>query len=205
MTLLDLMKEVNNLTGIQGDISSVANLKDIQETLLMFVKQANLKIQLTSEDWKFMQGTLSLALDNTTVSTANTNVSKWKRVIWDRTDLQYVDYEDYLVQDWSVPGRPAKYTVVPETNELVVNALDGPYTLTVRYLKVPKDLVANQDTPLLPTRFHTLIAYVAAADFGSWLGNPEIEDKNLTNSDIMMGQMKRSEIPQKKMQFRPLA
>jgi hypothetical protein len=205
MTLIDLMKEVNELTGLQGDLSSVANLKDIQATLLTFVRQANLKIQLASEDWKFMQGTLTLSLDDLTVSTANANVSKWKRVIWDRTDLQYVDYEDYLVQDWSVPGRPAKYTVVPETNELVVNALDGPYTLTSRYLKVPKDLVANLDTPLLPTRFHMLIAYIASADFGSWLGNPEIEDKNLTNADVMMGQMKRSEIPQKKMQFRPLA
>lgn len=205
MTLIDLMKEVNELTGLQGDISSVANLKDIQATLLTFVRQANLKIQLASEDWKFMQGTLVLALDNTTVTTANANVSKWKRVIWDRTDLQYVDYEDYLVQDWSVPGRPAKYTVVPETNELVVNALDGAYNLTVRYLKIPKDLVANLDTPLLPARYHILIAYTAAADFGSWLGNPEIEDKNLTNADTIMGHMKRSEIPQKKMQFRPLA
>jgi hypothetical protein len=205
MTLIDLMKEVNNLTGLQGDISSVANLKDIQETLLAFVKQANLKIQLASEEWKFMQGTLALSVDNTTVSTANANVSKWKRVIYDRHDLEYVDYEDYLVEDWTVLGKPAKYTVVPETNELVLNALDGPYTLTVRYLKVPKDLVANLDAPLLPTRFHMLIAYVASADFGSWLGNPEIEDKNLTNADIMMGQMKRSEIPQKKMKFTPLA
>lgn len=205
MNLLEIMRQANTFCGLQGDIDTVANLKDIQVDLLNFVRQAYLKIQLASEEWKFMNRTLSLTVDGTTVATSNADVSKWKKVLYDRRELLYVNYDEYLLQDWTQPGPPARYTVVPETNEMVLNKLDGTYSLTCRYLKVPGDLTNNLDIPILPTRFHMLIAYQAAADFGSWLGNPEIEDKNLLNADILMGYMKRSDIPEKYIKITPMA
>lgn len=205
MNLLEIAQLTNTLCGLQGNIDTISNLKEMQADLVRFIRQANLNIQLHRKDWKFMTGTMQVALTALVNTVDNDNVSEWKRVIHGKTDLRFVDYETYLTSDWSEPRPPAQYTVVPETNQLLVNTLDNTYTFTVRYIKVPKDLLLNTDVPLLPVRFHSLIAYSAAASFGSWLGSPEIEDKNLTMADTLTGYMMQSEVPARTLKFNPLA
>lgn len=205
MTLLEIMRLANTLSGLQGDIDTVANLKDIQTDLYNFVRRANIAIQLKRQDWKFMSGTLVSNVNGSTTSITSPLVAKWEQVIYNRGILKYVPYDDYLLQDWSVPMEPKQYTIVPETNAIILNTLDTDYTLTIRYHKAPVDMTLDNDVPILPAMWHGLIAYKAAADFGSWLGNPEIEDKNLFEYDIMIMQMMRMEVPSKMAQVTPMA
>jgi len=205
MNLLDIMKLTNTCCGLQGDIDTVDNLKDMQTDLLRFVQQANNNIQLQADDWKFMKGTIQIALTPALNTHEDDTVAKWDRVLNGSTDLRFVDYDKYLISDWTVPGPPHQYTIVPETNQLIINALDNNYTFTIRYTKVPNNLVLNTDKPLFPARFHNLVAYTAATSFGSWLGSSEIEDKNATMADTIMGFMMRSERPAKTMNYSPMA
>jgi len=205
MTLLDIIKLTNTLCGLQGDVDTVASLKDVQVDMLNFVKRSNINIQIKSDEWKFMNSTTTVSLNTVTNTVPSTGVAKWKKVIYAQAELMFVPYDDYLFQDWSAPNVPQRYTVVPETNELILNKLDNTYTILLRYVRDPFELVNDNDVPILPKRFHGIIAYKAAADFGSWLGNAEIEDKNLTEYDTMMLQMQRSEIPSKQANVTPMA
>lgn len=205
MTLLDIMKLTNTLCGLQGSIDTVANLKDVQTDMYQFVRRANIAIQLKRKDWKFMGGTLTVSVDTLVSTVSNPLVAKWENVIHNHKALKYVPYDNYLLQDWTAPGPPSRYTIIPESNTIVFNTLDSSYTVVIRYYKTPVDISLDFDTSIIPAMWHGIIAYKAAADFGSWLGNPEIEDRNTFEYDIQMMQMMRMEVPSRMAQINPLA
>lgn len=205
MNLLEIMRLANTLSGLQGEIDTVANLKDIQVDLYQFVRQSNIGIQLKRKDWKFMNGTIVGSLTTLVNTVSNPLVAQWNKVIYNKSVLRYVPYDDYLLQDWTPPSEPKMYTIVPETNSLLFNTLNGSYSVTIRYYKAPVDITDDFDVSIIPVMWHGLIAYKAAADFGSWLGNPEIEDKNLTEYDLQMMQMMRNEVPARTANITPLA
>jgi len=205
MNLLDIMKLANTFCGLQDTIDTVASLKDVQMDLYNFVRQANIQIQLMRDNWKFMNATYVVATDGTD-SITNTEVAKWVKIFYSKKSLVYVPYDEYLEEDnWDVPGVPTRFTIVPETNEVITNQFDATYTLTARYIRNPVDISQNADVSIIPERFHSLIAYKASAAFGSWLGNVEIEDRNQLQTDILMGQLLRSECPASFVNLTPMA
>lgn len=204
MNLLQIMRLANTASGLQGNIDTVANLREVQLDLYAFVQQANSMIQLKETDWKFLFATYQVSHDGT-ASITNTDCARWERVIYMGRDLRFVHYDEYLLSDWSAPGKPTSYTIVPETNELITNTFDQAYTLTIRYYRNPVDIVNNTDIPVIPVRFHAMIAYYAAYMFGSWIGSREVEDANASRFDQMMQQLQRSEVPNKQVNVTPMA
>lgn len=56
----------------------------------------------------------------------------------------------------SVSGRPSAYTV--SGNDLVLYpAPDGSYPLSLRYWRLPEDMVEDSDTPEVPVLYHALL------------------------------------------------
>lgn len=204
MTLLDILREVSAACGLQGDIDTVSNLKDIQDNIYMFTRMAYQFIQLMSDDWKFMNKTAKTNLTTGVTTISGTGIAKWKWVRFLGRDLKYVPYEDYVDQDWTTPRPPSVYTI-DESNNIILNELDKLYQVTYKYVRTPHDILSDSDVPIIPARFHRLIVHKAAADFGSWLGNSEIEDKNLTQYDWLLLVMRRSEIPEKHIKYQPIA
>lgn len=206
MHYLRIMQLTNTACGLQGDIDTVNNLKDIQVSIAEFVNLAYYDIQVMRDDWKFMQGTLDTHIIPASYTITNADVGRWNKLYYSNKEVRRYDYEGYLNSDWtSTPGPPRMYTIIPETNKVVFNTPDQPYAIRARYVRVPLTLSNDSDIPIIPVRFHTVLVYKAAADFGSWLGNPEIEDRNMTKYDTLLLQLKRSEIPSKTVNIVPMA
>lgn len=206
MHYLRIMQLTNTACGLQGDIDTVNNLKDIQRNIAEFVNLAYYDIQVMRDDWKFMQRTLVKSVSQTDATILNANAGKWVKLYYNNREVRFVPYDEYLTSDWTVTSGPPKmYTVVPETNQVIFNNLDNTYPIKARYVTVPNVLRVDSDVPILPVRFHNILVYKAASDFGSWLGNPEIEDRNMTKYDTLLLQLKRSEIPSKTVNIVPMA
>lgn len=206
MNYLRIMQLTDMACGLQGDIDTVNNLKDIQVNIAEFVNLAYYDVQVMRDDWKFMQRTLVTSVSQMDATILNANVGKWIKLYYNNREVRFVTYDEYLTSDWTVTSGPPKmYTIVPETNQVVFNNLDKTYSIKARYVTVPDVLEADSDVPILPIRFHNILVYKAASDFGSWLGNSEIEDRNMTKYDTLLLQLKRSEIPSKMVNIVPMA
>ena len=206
MNYLRIMQLTDMACGLQGDIDTVNNLKDIQVNIAEFVNLAYYDIQVMSDEWKFMQRTLVTSVSQIDPTILNASVGKWGKVYYSNREVRFVPYDEYLTSDWTVASStPKMYTIVPETNQMVFNNLDNSYAIKARYVIAPDVLEADSDVPVLPLRFHNILVYKAASDFGSWLGNSEIEDRNMTKYDTLLLQLKRSEIPSKMVNIVPMA
>lgn len=206
MNYLRIMQLTDMACGLQGDIDTVNNLKDIQVNIAEFVNLAYYDIQVMSDEWKFMQRTLVTSVSQINPTILNASVGKWGKVYYSNREVRFVPYDEYLTSDWTVDSSiPKMYTIVPETNQMVFNNLDNSYAIKARYVIAPDALEADSDVPVLPLRFHNILVYKAASDFGSWLGNSEIEDRNMTKYDTLLLQLKRSEIPSKMVNIVPMA
>ena len=206
MNYLRIMQLTDMACGLQGDIDTVNNLKDIQVNIAEFVNLAYYDIQVMSDEWKFMQRTLVTSVSQIDPTILNASVGKWGKVYYSNREVRFVPYDEYLTSDWTVASStPKMYTIVPETNQMVFNNLDNSYAIKARYVIAPDVLEADSDVPVLPLRFHNILVYKAASDFGSWLGNSEIEDRNMTKYDTLLLQLKRSEIPSKMVNTVPMA
>ena len=206
MHYLRIMQLTDMACGLQGGIATVNNLKDIQVNIAEFVNLAYYDIQVMRDAWKFLLRTLVTSVSQINPTILNASVGKWSKVYYNNREVRFVPYDEYLTSDWTVtPGPPKMYTIVPETNQVVFNNLDNIYPIRARYVTVPDVLRADSDVPILPIRFHNILVYNAASDFGSWLGNPEIEDRNMTKYDTLLLQLKRSEIPSKMVNIVPMA
>ena len=206
MNYLRIMQLTDMACGLQGDIDTVNNLKDIQVNIAEFVNLAYYDIQVMRDDWKFMQRTLVTSVSQIDPTVLNASVGKWGKVYYSNREVRFVPYDEYLTSDWTVDSStPKMYTIVPETNQMVFNNLDNSYAIKARYVIAPDALEADSDVPVLPLRFHNILVYKAASDFGSWLGNSEIEDRNMTKYDTLLLQLKRSEIPSKMVNIVPMA
>lgn len=113
------------------------------------------------EDWPFLDATTSGAAP-LTISDLRTLES-----VIDSTQAVKLKPLDrrHLTDDWntdlSTPGTPTFYYLTSGSivNVFPANTTD---TLAVRYWKVPERLTSG-DTPLLPSRFHSLIVDAAVA------------------------------------------
>jgi hypothetical protein len=71
-------------------------------------------------------------------------------------------------------ARPVVFTVDPQKNLWFGIVPDGAYTIVQEYYRTPQALVADADVPLMPARFHNLVAYRALRAYGLFMSAPEV-------------------------------
>lgn len=197
MNYLDLCKKTQVLSGLQGQIESVSGQTGELFKMITFVDLAYIQIQTMRKEWKFRQGEYTPTLTTTDSTLDGSLAAEWRAVVYNNRYLREYTYEAWLQRD-AEENAPSEWTVVPETNELVVNTLDADYEVTVRYIKQLDEFENSQSIPILPPQYHILIAYMAARDFTAYLGDMGMEDKNALLTDVMMGQLMRSQVEKKK-------
>lgn len=207
MNFLEIAKSVNLSAGLQGDINSVTNNTGIQKTLVDTINKAYSEIQLLREDWAFrrIDGTFSWNVGSTIYT--NSNISKYTLIYYEHKELKYIEYEEWLLSEnykTSSVLYPWCFTLNPETNGIIINDVDGPYTINYRGIRATHILSANSDIPLIPENFHTIIVYKAAMNLGLHLGNSEIFNKNANAYDILIGALMRSQLLPKRIRQRPI-
>lgn len=199
MNFLKICQKANQYCGYQNTIEAVSGLSGEQARLVDYVKDAYIDIQV-DRPWRFRYNTLIHVPTIAEPNMSSDDVLTWDMILYDTRPLKYYDYDTWLQLDHTNSDRPWRYTIVPETNQILFNPLDkDTYEITARYVRVIDELENSTDTPILPASYHLLIAYKAAADFASYLGDFGTEDKYMTKYDTMWGQMSRTHNPKRTM------
>lgn len=98
----------------------------------------------------------------------------------DEAILGFVPYDEYrrlyeFGQMRNERTKPVVFSVRPNDLALVFgNVPDAAYTVVGEYYRTPQTLSADADVPLMPARFHSLIAYRALKAYGVFTAAPEV-------------------------------
>lgn len=91
--------------------------------------------------------------------------------------------------------RPHAVARGPANTLMVGPVNDDGYTLVGDYYKVPSELSAAGDTPVLPTQFHDAIVYRAMMFYGVSEAAPEFYDEGKLEFSRMIRQIEASQLP----------
>lgn len=209
MNFLEIVRKANIFSGLQGEVDSASSATGLQKTLVEFVVSAYLDIQLSRDNWAWMQRyTSTFQWGSASTSQVNAGVNKYYALYNSNGDLMtFIPYLEWLTTrsvDLARTAIPAYYTIVPETNAIIISpVLD---TVTISYVAVidPEMLTSNTQIPKMPERYHYVIAYKAAMDMGYFLGNQEIGSINANKYDMMYSKLLRNQNTPTTIRQRPL-
>jgi hypothetical protein len=71
-------------------------------------------------------------------------------------------------------SRPVVFSIDPQKNLYFGIIPDGAYTIGYEFYRTPVTLSADADAPVMPDRFHNLIAYKALRAYGIFMSAPEV-------------------------------
>lgn len=202
MNKLEIAQKVNTLAGTQGDVDSVEAPLGYQQVLVQMVDQAYADIQRYRKDWKFMRVKAQAALSDTLFTITNTEIQTVDRVIYDDRVLREISDERWVLMSFNAT-EPKVYTVDDTTRIITLNDLDTNYIVDYWYYRIPHEMTLNVDEPILPEEFHDAIVYKALIDLGSFLGNYDLVTYYGTKYSMILGDMMRSELAQKRLKHTP--
>lgn len=185
------------LTTVQGALSQEsARFKN-------WVQQEWISLQQEHVDWQFLrvsrnfdtaanQGQYTAQQAKATsdgLVTGDAILAEWKRDSFrlstagqnyaDEAILGYMPWDTYrqLYQYGSMRAarsKPVVFTVDPQKNLWFGIVPDAAYTVDYEFYRTPQALSADSDTPLMPARFHSLVAYRALRAYGVFMAAPEV-------------------------------
>lgn len=205
MNYLEIAKAVNIASGLQGDVDTVVSPTGIQRSLLGIINSAYLDIQMLSQDWAWLRTSGSFSWHSAATSQADPTIHKYTLVYYNYKPLTFVPYETWILEahNYAV-DIPKRFTIIPETNGIVINPVSQYYVINYRAIKAPETLTSNTQVPHLPALYHNIIVYKAAYEVGLFLGNGEIMNLNLSKYEFLLGSLMRSQNLPKKITQRPL-
>jgi len=201
MNFLEIVRKTSMHSGLHGDVESVSTVRGIQRELVETVKSSYHDIQMFREDWNWMKTEILFSWLTTSTGYSNDLVRRFDGVSYNDKFLKFIPYEKW--GDNQVEP-PARFTIGPETNKLIVNKVPEAVQLKARVYLKPERLISNTQIPRLPSHFHYLIVYKAAANMAASLGNADRFSINISQYDQMMIQLLRSQNIPKTIKQRPL-
>lgn len=151
-TYLQLQNEVLEFQFAEGKYRALVKtwLNDAQRKAVI---QSEFRVQEEVQSYTTSAGDLTLELPS--------NFSRWidfydTELNWPLTSVELREY-DALVGGCA--GRPTVYSVAG--NQITLwPPPDAPYSLSLRYWRLPIDMVADTDEPQIPAQYHgVLVAY----------------------------------------------
>jgi hypothetical protein len=212
MNYLELCQKLRSECGISGDGPVTVDGQTGQLKLLVnWINDAWIRIQSRRKDWYFMWNIFSFQTaaniqDYTAIDAGLTDLAYWERnslrLYQDsKADERWLSYLPY--QQWrSCYGRgeitsntPNVFTILPNNSLRLTPTPDDSYTVSGDYAKVPSKLIANEDTPALPQRFHDLIVYEALILFGLHEESPAVVQQGQMLALPLWTELYRDQLP----------
>ena len=203
MNKLAIARLVNTLAGTQGVVDTTENVSGYQNTLITFIDQAYSDIQLYRKDWKFMKAKTDAALSTSINTYSDSDIAYIERILYGTKVLEEIDYDTWILNTHPT-GEPTEFTIDPYDDSIIFNPSDTNYIVTIQYKRVPDILTVNTSVPILPVRFHNIVAYKALIGLGSFLGNVDLIDRYANKYSVELGQLMRSQLPMKYLKTSPL-
>lgn len=188
-------------------------------SLVTWIDQAWLEIQQSQDDWLWMRAestsndTLALGASSVTLTGAASDYDELRPyfghrcsfVLFYKSSIGTTDCQEAPFIPWAdfhgfydsgkyanSSGRPQFCALAPDGTLKVFPKADVAYGVKYQYRKTVQPLVADATTPLMPTKFHMLIVYLALCYYGrsnesnrirSWLGNG-LDDWSVPSSPL---------------------
>ena len=208
-----------------SDLTGLGGLNAENARILGWVRQEYLDLQAAQDDWQFMRrefqfdttagqmfytpqqakatadgtdtGAAILAdwkVDSFRISTAGSSFG-------DETITNFVTYEQfrnlYLYGNMrSENMKPVAFTVRPADKALGFGATpDGAYTVVGEFYRTPHELDAAETEPILPGRFHSVIAYLALKAYGIYMAAPEVIGRADSKLSTLYPQLASDQLP----------
>lgn len=217
MNFLTACQEASKAAGFQSSIDSVS-ATGYQGTIVNAVRNKWIQIQSTRTEFEFLRASKTFTISSSTEaysiatlfsSPTISPVKCWikDKIIYDYTQLNFLDYDSYLLRDTSNDERttPSWFSINPVDNTLYFNKVDASYSITAYYYRTPQVLANNTDVLLCPDAQAYAVVYLAAADIAIDLGNQANYTKNLINGSALLNTMMRCKVPAKSVRRRGIA
>lgn len=214
-TFLELCKDVRREAGLSGTgPSSVNGQVGMDAKLVSWVKNAWIEIQESNPKWRFLwkndglinctagmmtYDPISLGFDLRNYDIDSLRV--YVGTIGNQLFMTYVPYADfrsnYLFGSRQViQGRPNVFTVNPDNTISVWPIPNDAYVINFDYYRNPQELTNNTDVPVMPTRFHQAIMYLALSKYAAHDEAQIIYQDALMNYKRMMIRLQNDQLPQ---------
>ena len=203
MNFLEIVKKANIFSGLQGEIDSVLSVRGLQKTLVEFVKTAYIDIQNVSEFWSWRYKSVIIPWNSSSTLYTDSTVEKWTKLFYDGSNLKFIEYEDWIMDPPTAASVPKSFTIVPESNGIIINPIGSAMLVNARAYRAIDELSTNTQVPIIPTGYQMIIAYKAAIDMADLLGNYDIFQLNTGKYDVLLGQLKRRSLLPLKIKKRP--
>ncbi len=205
MNALEIAKEINIASGLQGDIDSIVSPSGVKRSIITFMNTAYADIQNLRDNWSWLKVGGSFVRGINSTETVISNVKKLSLIYYSGKPLIFVDYDSWLLNGpYTSNVTPYIFTIRPETGGVIVNTVDNNYTIGYRGVRSLDKLTSNSQIPLLPVDFHNTIVYKAAYEMGIFLGNAEIMSLNKEKYDFAISSLLREHNIPKCVKLRPL-
>ena len=194
MNFLQMVQALKREAGVSGDIVTVSNQRGEADRLVNWV--ANSYLEICNEEqgqWKFLrkQVVKDLTPGIGVYSAADfliTDMDHWDEttcrvaLMPDLSDenyleaMQWNEFYDYWLfgSRRTLQGQPLNASVGTDDRLNLAPIPSGPYKLAFEYNALPTPLAADEDVPLMPSKFHMLIVWRALRHYGMFESAPEV-------------------------------
>lgn len=203
MNFLEIVKKANIFSGLQGEIDSVLSVRGLQKTLVEFVKTAYVDIQNVSEYWSWRYKSVIIPWNSSSTLYIDPTVERWTKLFYDGSNLKFIEYEDWIMGPHTTVSVPQTFTIVPESNGIIINPVGSAMLVNARAYRAIDELSTNSQVPIIPAGYQMIIAYKAAIDMADMVGNYDIFQLNTGKYDVLLGQLKRRSLLPLKVKQRP--
>lgn len=203
MTLLELVNLARSEAGVaDGDLTTLSGANAEAARFKVWVQREWLRLQAEQPNWEFLRLSgefptvagqaeytpqQALATDDGT-STGASILADWKRDSFRvSTDGTYGDEQILVHFPWNdyrnlylygstrtQQTRPVSVAVSPSKTIWLGNVPDAVYLVNFEFFRAQQALNADADEPLMPTRFHEILAYRALMAYGIFMSAPEV-------------------------------
>jgi hypothetical protein len=168
MNFLQLAQRLRQETGTSGaGPSTVTNQIGDYKRLVDWINLAYQEIQNKWLDWKFLWAEGEITVVTTTRDydlPTDCAMLNEDSVYLAGKKLEYVPYDLFRrdKDSWDQPGEPSHFTLLPnDTFRLLPTPVVTGGTVRFEYQRSGMQMVANDDSPLIPPRYHDTIIWRA--------------------------------------------
>ena len=217
MNRLSLSQFVRRKCGISGTDATTVTASGEWANVVSAVDEAYEKIQTEREDWLFLRKSFSFVTvaeqgeyEYDAAPLSLTDFGSWvddqfriyKTSIANETWLlQYKDYDtfrnQFLIGSIRTQYSAPTCVVVSPSKSLILGLApeDTSYTVSGYYWRSPHEMTLDADEPILPSKFHKIIAYKAIEMLGVNEVATELIDYYRSEYVDFMARMEREQLP----------
>lgn len=224
LELVNLARSEAGVAG--GDLTTVQGaLSQESARFRTWVQSEWLDLQTSARQWNFLQvaGEFDLTANQAsytpqqakaTIDGTTTGASihaEWKPNTFriatagasyaDEALLGYMPWETFrdvyqFGSQRATRSKPVVFSIDPQEKLWFGNTPDAAYTVPYEFYRTPQALSADSDAPLMPARFHSLVAYRALRAYGIFMAASEVIGRADQKISELDAQLRADQLPQ---------